>query len=118
MSNIFFFHGTMKKIPNIHKNYIHSVALQVNSIPKLITPAELKKIAFKIQNSKTFPIFSFLFEIFLQSKQLHLPQEDTNRLFKNFSQEFFVWAIQEFFRASQKCNNQLFFISLIMKFKG
>ena len=107
----------MKKIPNIHKNYIHSVALQVNSISK-ITPAELKKIAFKIQNSKTFPIFSFLFKIFLQSKQLHLPQDDTDSLFKHFSQEFFVWAIQEFFRASQKCNNQLFFISLIMKFKG
>lgn len=99
-----------------HFLYLKEIATAVNKETSMITAVKLEQIAFSIKQSSSYSRISFLFELFLQSKLISF--EHVQELFKLYQLEYYEWAIRTFYHVSQKLNNQLFFITLIKKFKG
>lgn len=112
-------HGSMNKNSVIqHFQVLKKHAIAVDNERTMLTPALLEQISFTIYPSTKLANHSLLFELFLQSKLLNIDSEDVDAYFTSLGFEFYEWAIRTFAFVSQKRNNQLFFITLIKKFKG
>lgn len=105
-----------KSIVIEHFAYFKSIAFVVNREPFMINPTKLENIALTIKPSTVSSKYSFLFELFLKSKHQNIKYIEA--LYATNEFEYYEYAIRQFYKVSQKLNNQVFYLTLISKFKG
>lgn len=108
----------MKKIKPVDVDVLKEIAAHVHEYKYLLSPTELERIGMLFLPSRIYKGWSYLFERFVKSKQIELSENQCETFFQQHSGQYFINSIITFKDVSQKKNNQIFFVSLITKFKG